>query len=708
MALVTVLRAFTRLAIAGAIALASRAPVSASAEEVPAVFTPAIVIAKAETMPKIDGDLSDPAWKAATPVRLGYNLRSHAAAGETTTAYVLTDGTFLYVGFDAKQAGAVHAAQHTNDVGSGTDDQVSVYLWPDGAQGFGYAFSANPIGTHYQSSTENTAYAPTWWSAGRIVPGGYTVTMKVPLSIVRGGGDAWRVQFARQRPDTLDDFVWAFGKAEQQGADQDVRFSGYLNGMPVRRAATRPQPRVQLYGLGAVGAKSTGGSTSRGGADLAIPITPTASFIATIHPDYSNVELDQQTIAPTAYARFYNEVRPFFTQGASFYNDVMCIACPGTQELYTPAIPTPRDGYAIEGTHGPFSFAAFDAVGDRRNDTAQAFEARTPDLKYKLTVNRIAVDMPGLKDDTILYGATHDSNRGLLEYVTYGAESGTLVSDPRQATRTDAGIGVYDKSAMLGFSVRRAGAQYAPYDGYVQHPGIAGWSGLASKSWYLDPKGGIPVVSFSGTIDAYHDPVSGLPNQRDVQASLGWDMQRVLGTTKLWHASVSTGSSYLRLPDGVFAPITQNGAQLQYDARSQTQSAIAYATGRFGAGRLDSWTRLSNVKLGTRGLLTLEADDTVDRLDAGSRKVQWLERASYAYQSGTNASLALGVRRIVGAGPELYGPVPFESGWNLSVAYHARLPHDELYVVYGDASAFSTVPQLVVKVIHYIGAGKGS
>ena len=221
-------------------------------------------VSKVEAAPKIDGDLTDSAWKQATAVKLGYNLRSHAAAEETTTAYVMTDGTFLFVGFDVKQPGAVHATQHTNDVGSGTDDQVAIYLWPDAAQGFSYSFSSNPIGTHYQSSTENTAYAPTWWSAGRIVPGGYTVTMKLPLSIMRGGGASpWRVQFARQRPDTLDDYVWAFGKAEQQGADQDVRYSGYLNGMPVRRAATRPKPRVQVYGLAAVGSKAIGGSTSR-------------------------------------------------------------------------------------------------------------------------------------------------------------------------------------------------------------------------------------------------------------------------------------------------------------------------------------------------------------------------------------------------------------------------------------------------------------
>jgi len=681
----------------------------ASAQGSPPIFAPNIAVPRITRAPEINGDLSGAVWKQAAKVLLGYNLRSHAQAEEQTTTYIMTDGTFLYVGFDARQMRSIQATQHTNDVGFGTDDQVAVYLWPDAGDGFSYAFYSNPIGTRYQFSTENTAYAPTWWSAGRIQSDGYTVTMKIPLAVIRGGtAKPWRVQFARQNPHTLDDFVWAFGSAEQQGAEQDVRYSGYLSGMPVRQAATRPRPRVEVYGLGDLAARTIGGPTSRAGVDLSIPITPTASFIATIHPDYSNVELDQQTIAPTAYRRLYSEVRPFFTQGANFYNGVVSTAGPAIQELYTPSIPTPRDGYALEGTQGQLNFATFDAVGNGRTDSAQALTVHTADLKYNFTMNRIAVNMPGFKDDTAVYGLSHDSNKGLLEYVNYGEENGTLVTDPTQATRFDIGLGAYDKSTLFGVALRRAGTQYDPFDGYVQHPGIAGWSADASKTWYLNSKARIPRVVFAGSIDAYRDTVSGIPNQADTQLALGWDMQNILGTKKLWHAYISTGSSYLRLPNGVFAPINQNGAWLAYNYRTETPSYLYYYTGRFGVGRLDSWTRITNWKIGGRALLTLEADDTIHRLDSGARNVQWLERASIAYQSGPNASLAIGVRRIIGTAPELYGPSPFQSAWNVSLAYHQRLPHDELYFVYGDASAFSTVPQLILKVIHYFGAEKGT
>jgi len=66
------------------------------------------------------------------------------------------------------------------------------------------------------------------------------------------------------------------------------------------------------------------------------------------------------------------------------------------------------------------------------------------------------------------------------------------------------------------------------------------------------------------------------------------------------------------------------------------------------------------------------------------------------------------VRRIIGTPPMLGGTPSFSSAWNLSFGYHKLLPHDEIYLVYGDASAFATSPQLIFKMVHYFGADKGT
>jgi len=48
------------------------------------------------------------------------------------------------------------------------------------------------------------------------------------------------------------------------------------------------------------------------------------------------------------------------------------------------------------------------------------------------------------------------------------------------------------------------------------------------------------------------------------------------------------------------------------------------------------------------------------------------------------------------------------SGWNLSAAFHQKMVGGEVYVVYGDAANFSTVPRFIVKYIKYFGADKGT
>lgn len=662
-----------------------------------------ITVPSTDVAPPIDGDLTNTAWKRAAVALLTYDLRNHQPASETTTDYVMTDGTYLYVGVDARQSLPVRANQHTNDVGVDTDDEVQIDLWPNGPNGFRYLFITTALGTHYEFSSENNSYAPTWWSMGKIVPGGFTVTMKIPLSAMhRTGSGNWRVQFARLIMATNDDLVWSYGPAQQN--HNDVNYSGSVDGLPAL-AALRPKPRFGVYGLGAVAAPSAGGSTSRAGVDLSIPVMAGTSFVATIHPDFSNVENDQQTIAPTAYRRLFNEVRPFFTQGANFYNNTPnCTDCPGTQ-LYTPAIPTPRDGYAIEGQRGLFSYAAFDAVGTSRVDTAQVFNYASPNQKNMATIQRDSVDYPGLKDDTVNVSFTHDNLKNFSTWIRYANDSGTQVPAGNRAQRYEGGFNIYTPTSSVQFELRKVGQYFNPVDGLIFHPDIAGYVLNVYKQFNFTPNSFFKQIQVQGDLQRFHGHDTGFN-----QTSTG--LWTSFTTKSLVNLQLTTGSNYLLLPaagnqPAMFAPINQQGVQFTWDYGSATPTTIAFNTGRFGPGRLNSWTRSATLRVGQRGSFTLEADDTDQFLDNGVRYTQWLERGSFAYQLGHDESFALGARRIIGYPPYLTG-TSFQDGWNLSAAFHHRLPFGEIYVAYGDASTFSTVPQFIIKLIQYVGAEKGT
>jgi len=296
------------------------------------------------TAPSMTGTI-DESWSKAARVPVTFDF-TYQRPGEPATVYVAQDPGGIDAAFVVSQKEQLTAAQETNGAGVPNDDHVTVALWPQGSDGFAYTFSATPVGARYQTSSENSAYSPEWTAAARRTPAGYTVTIRIPFAVIRSGGSTdWKVQFERSTIAKGSVQVWEHAQGQRNAAE--AVFAGTLRGVRGATAAAhaKPKPRLQVYGLGEIASGTVGGDTSRTGADLALPVSATSSLLASFHPDYSNLEIDQQSIAPTAFARRYSEVRPFFTQAASNFNYTFsCTNCPTT--LYTPAIPTFRQGYA--------------------------------------------------------------------------------------------------------------------------------------------------------------------------------------------------------------------------------------------------------------------------------------------------------------------------------------------------------------------------
>jgi hypothetical protein len=435
------------------------------------------------------------------------------------------------------------------------------------------------------------------------------------------------------------------------------------------------------------------------------------AFVATLHPDYSDVAIDQETISPTAFQRYFQDVRPFFTQGGNFdsYPDGTCVVCPLISELYTPAIPTPRDGYEVEGQRGLFNYVGFDAIGDARNDVAQAINYTSPNRENTLDYQGSESDQPGLADSADGFVLTHDNTTDFKTFVRYADDSGTDVLVGDRAQRYEAGFVYYTPTSTLQFADRKIGQYFDPIDALVGHPDIAGYAAQYQQEFKFASTASITEVDFNSTIDRYRDH-TGEPDQSDQFVSLA------ASTRTLFGAQISTGSSYVLFGPGAYLPVTQQGGGVGYNLNGSTPTSINFNTGRFGAGLLDSWNRVTTMKLGTRGLFSLEADDTDQYGFSGQRYTQWLERASLALQEKSDESLALGIRRIIGTPPAFFAAPCDQStgvncpvdGWNLSAAYRRKFQNGEFYLVYGDAALFSTSPQFIVKYVRYFGADKGT
>lgn len=688
------------IAIAAASALGTSS-LPAAADSATTAFS--IPISHVALNPKIDGTLDDPAWKNAAHVQLDWDFQFRRAATERTDAYIMADKQYLYVAFVAQQSEAVTANLHTNDVGVGSDDVVRVYLFPGGDHGFEYMFASTPIGTHNEFSSENDLYAPHWTSVGKRTATGYVVTEQIPLNVMRGDGRAtWLVQFERVVHVTNQDYEWAHDPG-QNGVDS-TKYIGQLTGMTVAQTSTRIKPRFGVYTLGQLGVPSTGGDTSHMGADIALPITDTSSFFSTIHPDYSNVDVDQQTISPTAFTRTFQEVRPFFTQGINFYNNFNCNDCYDVPFLYTPNIPTPRDGFAAEGVQGLAQFAAYDALGSAgRDDDAQSIIWQTPDKDLDVDALHFSTFEPGIIDNTQIFQATYGNRHNESAYITDGWDSGTFVTDPSEGQYREFGLNLFTSKSGFFPAYHEIGSQYAPIDGLQQDNDLYGPTLYTFKEFDGAPTSYIQSVNIGEDYERFHN-TQGVEDLADAFTNI------TVKTKTQYALTASTGYQYIMLSNNYGSMIDQNGVSLTYGGNSSTPTSVTYNIGRFGPGYLRSTTRLTTLRLGPRGTVTFEGDNTNDWTDAqfgGAKNVQWLERASFAYQLGSGSSLAIGVRKIIGTTPLLEPPAQFTDATNLSLAYYKRVGSDELYVVYGDPNQLTTYHAFIVKFVHYFGADKG-
>ena len=693
-----------------------------SARPALAAALPSLAVPVLDTAPSMRGTI-DESWAKAAKITLDTDSIFKRPAEEPTTVYLAQEGGFLDVAFVVTQKSSQTAAQETNSSSVMGDDYVGVYLYPQGTSGLAYSFEANPHGARYQTSSENTSYTPQWTAVGKGTPTGYVVTMRIPLGIIRSGGSkTWRAQFVRSTVSAGSFAVWSYDPHEQSGTDST--FSGTLTGMEQGAAAqsSRPKPRFGVYGLSESTSKENGGSTSRVGMDFAIPVTPTASFVGALHPDYSNVEIDQQTISPQAFARQYAEVRPFFTQAASYFNQhVSCSDCP--QTLYTPAIPTFAQGYAIEGTQGHLSFGAFDVLANGRNDDAQSlnYNYSDPNSIFGFNAQRVGVSFAGVSDVTSTFSTGYlDPKTHFLEYLNLGQDRGNLVTDPSRGNYFESGVGYVDSTTTSVLNLQTIGSQFNPIDGFVQQTDLNGYEFFNMKTLDFSPKATVHDINAQVFYARYNDSLNQVA-QTDASENFNVDFRDLISI----HTYLSTTG--IRIFDNEFLPFQGNGMMLGYRMSTATPTYVSYSGGKYYHGALNSWTYLTTLPLMKKVHLSLETDENQygTSWPGESTGRQWLERAGVDWQINRFSSFDAGVRRIIGPNlPNSFQPLvynspavcfnnPYNPGClvnasNVTLAYHFLTAKNEFYVVYGDANNLSTEPALFLKWIRYIGAEKGT
>jgi len=696
---------------ATAVAVAMSLFLAGGFADVRAATLPVLHVPMLAHEPTIAGRV-DASWKGAKRIRLRYDFTNRRRAAHPSVVYVGQDARGLDISFVVTQHSPVVASTFSNGPGVFGDDNVQVSLNPQGLQGFSYQFIANARGARFQNSSENSAYSPQWKAAGRITKTGYVVTMHVPFAVLRtGGSHDWRAQFQRFSVHNNASDLWSYDP--NATSPFDTLYAGTLDGVnPVGAqgaGSSRPAARFQPYVLGVGRSAAAGGSSSQIGLDMAVPITPTASFVGSFHPDYSNVETDQQTISPTAFPRQYQEVRPFFTQVGNAFNYTLgCQNCP--QTLYTPAIPTFRQGYGVEGTQGPLTFAGFDAVGTQRSDLADAVNyahSSTSGIE-QVDLQRVTVNTPSLIDNTSSLNGGYFSTHGhWFAYANYAREDGTLVSDPSAAHYGEIGAGIKNANTVFVLAHQFIGSQFNPVDGYEQQNNIGGYLSYFQQTFHFSPKSKLLDIDVFLNDSRFWNHLS-LPAQSNGGGEINIDLK------DLWSVRAFQQSTFVMSSNGEYLPFSVgNGASIGYNLDSNYGKQLTYAEGPYYHGHAANWQFVDTMPL-RRNLsfsLNLNENSYASNRSTEPSFKQWLNSASLNWQFSQDASFSLGARRINGTSlPTSYFTPTFTPIFadNLSAAFHYLHGHNEFYLVYGDPNALTTTPAVFFKWIFYAGAEKGT
>jgi hypothetical protein len=738
----------TILPFAAVLAVCCAAPAGAAATAADSVAA----VRAVQRLPP-DPTLADPAWQAGRiAVSPAFaDLTTRRAAPVDTVAYLLYDDRNLYVAFHADQAGVpINASQTTNGVGFGIDDFVGIGIDPGSSGAQVYYFETTPRGTRYQQASENARYAPAWDAAARVNGNGWDAVLVIPLAAlrVRGGPQTWRINFVRGLASTGDHLTWAFDGIMNDGPIgtgwpnfADVRFWPSLRGINLAKVRGAAHvPRADFFALGSIGRDRAQFQQADGsfqtqrvrsvGIDVAAPLTDTITFVGTLAPDFSNVEVDQQTIAPQEFRRALTEYRPFFAQGAAFLSPnpspVGGFVAPPNLIFYSPGIGPFDRGAKIEGTHGNDSFGilsvrGYDLVnGSQFDDIAYGFKHALPNRTFQYWADGVLAHHSAAgSDETAEFGAEgRNLKSGFVWLANHAIERGTALGGV--AHSTNGFLDVHKPNYEVNAGYVDVSPRYNPLDGFTSNSDIRGptatifllGNGTRVKNWILQLNG-----------DRFTDR-SGAVHQADTIVALSATFKNGFslngfgpstGVLRSYDVPAGPGCSGPVAFRSAFtgAPCYLNGRTDRFNFfnagfgyRDGTPAPLdaSYSYGPFGAVMLHQFTSTTSRPLAGRFALSLEYDGTWERSFAtGGLNSQFLRRVGIGASLSRDANFSISLRSINGTGGFAL------PGTNLAATFHRHWTNgNELYLDFGTPAATQTLNRFITKYVFHVGPLPGT
>jgi hypothetical protein len=291
---------------------------------------PASGIPKDVAPPAIDGDLGDPIWQKIPAAEIFYDPITSKELADRTIVYLTYDAQNIYVAFRCfdSQPDKIIAretvinSRFDGGGGDGGEREDSVDIRFDPFLAFNNndfrVFSVNPLGTRSTRGGGGRATKAEWqglWEAAtKRLPDGWSAEMRIPwssLNYPQGGNPVTMgINFQRFQTRTRTRAQWS-----NEGQQGFVQRQGRWVGVTPPQGQFKSTLSTLPYFFTS---EEKGKATLRAGADVRYTATSTLTGVASIQPDFGNVEGAVEGIGFSRTERFVPERRPFFLEGAGF------------------------------------------------------------------------------------------------------------------------------------------------------------------------------------------------------------------------------------------------------------------------------------------------------------------------------------------------------------------------------------------------------
>jgi len=282
----------------------------------------------------IDGEINDSAWISAAIAtdfiewRPDYGKKENES--NKTEVKLLYDNTAIYIaGFCHEQSKDSIATELVGRDVVGVNDFIGVLFdtYHDGINGFGYYVT--PLGEQfdakYSSTGEDASWNSVYYTATKMVDGGWTFEMRIPYSAIRFSSNnqqTWGINITRKRTKSGKQLMWNPTDPKIQGLfNQAGQWTNIENIKPPIRLSLSPyfSTYVNHYPYNQPGVNNFNSSVN-GGMDVKYGINQSFTLDMTLVPDFGQVQSDNQVLNLTPYEVKYNENRTFFTEGTDLFS----------------------------------------------------------------------------------------------------------------------------------------------------------------------------------------------------------------------------------------------------------------------------------------------------------------------------------------------------------------------------------------------------